>query len=293
MSFLFICLTFIYVFRWQNKKEAKTLVKGLLCYFLALLSKEWGMTLLILIPIALYVFKKQTSSDSIKAVIPFFGVFLFYFLLRVKFVGLGGGGVGSNELLNNPYLLATGLQKLATKIFVLGKYLYLLFIPVMLSADYSFNTIHYRSFADWDVWVSIIIHTAMVFAAIKLLKKRHFLSFALFFYLGNLLLVSNLIFNVGATMGERLIYHSSFGFVMIIASGLIWITGKISAESAKKVLAYAVLIPVIILCGFKTIERNSEWKNDHSLFIHDAKSSSRKLMMANGNAGKSFIEMSG
>ena len=93
------------------------------CYFLALLSKEWGITLVVMIPVALYVFKEQATEKVISAGLPFLGVAVVYMMLRVHFVGLGGG-VGSKELLNNPYLNATGAQKVATKMFVLGKYLY-------------------------------------------------------------------------------------------------------------------------------------------------------------------------
>ena len=67
------------------------------------------------------------------------------------------------------------------------------------------------------VWFSILFHLSAVGATIYLFMKRNILSFALAFYLLHLLLVSNLIMNLGATMGERLIYHSSFGFAIIIA----------------------------------------------------------------------------
>ena len=290
MSFLFICLTFIYVFRWQEKKERKLVWIAMACYFLALLSKEWGITMVVMIPVALYIFKEQTVEKVIYAALPFLAVAILYFALRVHFVGFGGA-VKSDEVLNNPYMFATKAQKIATKFFVLGKYLYLLFVPLVLSADYSYNTIHYRSFSDWDALLAIAIHVAMIVIAFSLLKKRHFLAFAILFYLGNLVLVSNFFFDVGATMGERLIYHSSFGFVLFIAWGLITISEKITAENMKKAFVFALLVPLIILCGFRTIERNADWRNDHTLFIHDAKVVPESVM-ANGNAGKSFIEMS-
>jgi hypothetical protein len=292
MSFLFICLTFIYIFRWQARQGKYTLIKALGCYFLALLSKEWGITLVFfgLIPLSLYLFRKQSGGSAITATMPFLAVAVFYLLLRIKFVGLGSGE-GDKELLNNYYLLASPIQKLATKLFVLSKYLFLLFLPVHLSADYSFNTIHYRSFSDWDVWLSLAIHITMVVAAVRLIRKQHWLAFAIVFYLAHLFMVSNLVFNIGASMGERLIYHSSLGFSLVLAWALLELTERISAENMKKALIFGTLVPVIALSGFKNIERNSEWKSDHTLFIHDAKVVPESVM-ANGNAGKSFIELS-
>jgi hypothetical protein len=52
---------------------------------------------------------------------------------------------------------------------------------------------------------------------IYLVRRRNVLGFAIAFYLVNLLLVCNLIFNIGGTMGERLIYHSSVGFAIATA----------------------------------------------------------------------------
>ncbi len=52
LSFLFIVLTFIYVFRHTETKNSKDLYLGLLFFFLALLSKEWGITLVALIPMS-------------------------------------------------------------------------------------------------------------------------------------------------------------------------------------------------------------------------------------------------
>src|SRR5258705_2501983 len=40
-------------------------------------------------------------------------------------------------------------------------------------------------------------------------------GFAVFFYLATLALVSNFVIDIGAFMGERLVYHGSLGFAVI------------------------------------------------------------------------------
>ncbi|MEW6467782.1 MAG: tetratricopeptide repeat protein [Bacteroidota bacterium] len=288
-SFLFICLTFIYAFRWREDNKTGSMLKAAACYFLALLSKEWGITLVALIPLAFVIFRKEGLGESIKKSIPFFAVAVVYMMLRIKFVGLGGGQ-GHDELLNNPYLLATKAEKWATQIFVLLKYLGLLIVPYPLSADYSYNTIHYRSFGSWDTWLSLAVYAGMAFMAWKFYKQRHPLAFAILLYLAFLSMVSNFILNIGASMGERLVYHSSLGFVMMLAIGLHAGLNKLGSENARRAVLYALLVPVIALFGWITVERNAQWKNDRTLFIHDAKVVNESVM-ANGNAGKSFIEI--
>ena len=289
MSLLFICLTFIYSFKYLEEKKTTTLIAGLLCYFLALLSKEYGVTLLALLPISFYVFKNYSLKESIKKTLPFLAVFTVYALIRIKSVG--AETIENKEILNNPYLWAEGSQKLATKIFVLAKYFWLCIFPHPLTADYSFNHIPYRSFADVEVWLSLVLHISLVIAGIILFKRKNLLAFAIFFYLFNLALVSNLFFDIGATMGERLIFHSSVGFC--IAAGFFILKGieKLKTIKQKQLVLGVLFVPVILLCGFKTIERNAAWKNDITLFTTDV-NVSKNSIIANGNAGARYIDMS-
>lgn len=290
LSFLFIILTFISVFRYRESSKKAELLLGLLFYFLALLSKEYAITLLVLIPMLLYIVLKETFAKAIFGAIPFVVVALFYLLIRYKIVG-AGASFENPDVLNNPYLYASKPEKLATKIDVLLRYLKLLFYPNPLSSDYSYNTIPFANFSSAGVWASIVIHVSLLVAAVVLFFKRNVLSFAITFYLLHLFLISNLIFNVGATMGERMVYHSSFGFAIAIAVLFSWIVQKIASEQTRKIVAVSLGCIVVIWCGAKTINRNAEWKNDQTLFIADAKTVPNSALV-NGNAGKAYIDLS-
>ena len=117
------------------------------------------------------------------------------------------------------------------------------------------------------------------------------IAFALAFYLIHLALVSNLLMDIGATMGERLIYHSSFGFAIIIAISLDWLLKKITDEKSRKTRGVLLIGTIVLLCGVKTIARNAEWKNDQTLFITDAQTVPNSALV-NGNAGKAFVDLS-
>lgn len=290
LSFLFIVLTFISVFKYREGKGNSHLAFGLLFYFLALLSKEYAVTLLVLIPMLLFIVLKDSFAKSILVTLPFVAVALLYIAIRYKIVG-AGAKFENPDVLNNPYIYANPTQKLATRIEVLLRYLKLLFYPTPLSSDYSYSTIPFVTFSSSAVWASIVIHVSMMVAAIVLFFKRNILSFAIVFYLLHLLLISNLIFNVGATMGERMVYHSSFGFAIAMAVLITWLLQKIASESARKTIAVSFGCVVVIWCGAKTIVRNAEWKNDQTLFIADAKTVPNSTL-ANGNAGKAYIDLS-
>ncbi|MGZ4034485.1 MAG: hypothetical protein ACXVP4_06435, partial [Bacteroidia bacterium] len=153
LSFLFIILTFTSVFSFRETKQKRFLIFGLLFYFLALLSKEYAITLLVLLPMLLYIIKSESTTESIIAVIGMLVVAGIYMAIRFSIVGKGATEENP-DVLNNPYMFATHSEKWATKIEVLDHYLRLLFYPQPLSSDYSYNTIPYKSFENPLVWLS-------------------------------------------------------------------------------------------------------------------------------------------
>lgn len=290
LSFLFIILTLTTVLLYQQSKQKKYILYGLLSYFLALLSKEYAITLLVLIPMMLYIVRNNTLRESFMATIPFLVVALLYLFIRFSIVGKGGN-IENPDVLNNPFKYATTPEKWATKIEVLNHYLRLLFYPHPLSSDYSYNTIPYVGFGNGWVWLSVAVHLSMITAAIVLFLKRHILSFALAFYLFHLFLVSNLFMDLGATMGERLIYHSSLGFSIILALFLYWLFSYIEQPLTKTIIGIVSGALILGWCTTVIIKRNAQWKNDNSLFIADAQTVPNSALV-NGNAGKAYIDIS-
>ncbi len=289
MSLLFICLTLISAYRYSETKKVKSLVMGLVWFFLALLSKEYAVTLLALIPLILYLRRGYNIPKSIIAVLPYLAVFLLYFYMRVSVIG-PKSDAADDEILNNPYLYATGAQELASKLAILLRYLQLLFFPSPLSSDYSYAQIPYSDFSSPLVWLSVAIYVGIIAAGIVLFRKRHILCFAIAFYLLNLLLISNLVFNIGAPMGERLIYHSSVGFVMVIAWLLYEGYRRTKDAQLAKAWLTSLMVIIIALSGYKTMARNIDWKNDHNLFLADVKTAPNSVV-TNANAGACYIGM--
>ena len=289
MSLIFICATFLYSFRYYDDKKTGTLIKALVCYLLALLSKEFAVTLIILLPLSFYLLRGESIAKSFSRFYLFFIPLAIYGLLRFS-AEAHAPEVITADIQNNPYLYATPVQKFASEVVVLLKYLKLLIMPHPLASDYSYRQIPYSDLSSALFWLSLVIYASMVGVMIWLFKKRHILCFALAFYLLNLSLVSNLIVTLGATMGERLIFHSSVGFVMIIAWLLVKAANRFSAGTMRIALPVVLVGIITLLSGYKTITRNSEWKNDRTLFLTDVKTVPNS-MLANGNAGSACIDL--
>lgn len=340
-SLIFVSLTFLYAFKFMETRKFSTLFWASFLFLLALLSKEYAVVLLGLVPLSFYVFLKV--DFDFKALIPptiafavvavlmvvlkykkisysimpfvyigigafafgktmkrkdlntlmiwFYASFLLYLGLRLNAVVLKPG-VPDNEILNNPYLLATGEERFCTKAYVLLKYFTLCWMPHPLSSDYSFNTILYRHFTSWDFWASLAINFSLLYFCVKLIIKRHVMGFALAVYIGFLLMIGNVLMDIGATMGERLLFHSTIGFAIAFAWLLLYGFEKLDAISfnVRRVGLFAILSVIVFLYGCKTWERNWDWKNDITLFLKDANTVPNSVLVL-GNAGARWIDL--
>lgn len=290
LSFLFIILTFIKFFQYQQGKQRRYLILSLFYFFLALLSKEYAITLVVLIPLLVYIKNNDDLKSILVKTVPFLVVAVIYLVIRFKVVGTGAE-MENPDVLNSPFKFAKPGEKWATKIEILDHYLKLLFYPSPLSSDYSYNTIPYTNFSDPKVWLSVFVHVLMIIGMIWFFLKRNIIAFALAFYLFHLFLVSNLLMDIGATMGERLIYHSSFGFCMLLGMLVAWTLQQIKHKTTANAIGAVLSVVVVIWCAKVTIARNAEWKNDTTLFISDAEKVPNSVLV-NGNAGKAYIDMS-
>jgi hypothetical protein len=381
MSLLFMCATFIFAFKYDdNKKDIKMFFAAMVCFFLAFLSKEYAITLVLLIPLAFHIFKGYSIPRSLAAIVPYMLVVTIYLAMRINVLAppwedapdtdatsqfilssfpklaaiaaiialflylrpakklvsdvkmftnqvllflpyLAIIGIyimirkqaippvtasAAKEVLNNPYLFAQGHEKLATEIATSLNYLKLLVFPHPLSADYSYATIPYKGFGHPLVWLSIIIHLSLIVLMFAFFPLRSgatesttragnnyvatgkgILCFAIVFYIIHLLLVCNIIFDIGATMGERLIYHSSVGFCIAFAYLLVKGFERIQEPVRLKAIG-GVMTIIVLLFSVKTIARNVAWKNDHTLFTTDIKTVPNSVLV-NANVAASYI----
>lgn len=251
----------------------------------------WFFPFLYAFVIFLGISKSMRENKFISLMSWFAFIMLFYLAMRLVAVKLKPG-VPDTEILNNPYLLANEEERFATKTYVLMKYLWLQLFPATLSSDYSYNTIEYRHFTSWDFLLSFVLHLGLLFSGIILTVKRHVLGFCIMVYILFALLIGNVLMDVGATMGERLIFHSNIGFCIAVAYFIIKGLDKISAITfnVKRVSLIAIVLIVGFLFGCKTWERNFDWKNDVTLFLKDVKTMPHSVLVL-GNAGARWVDL--
>ena len=291
LSLLFMVFTLHLSFLYIDTRKRMLLLWMAITYFIALLSKEYGATLLLITPLALWVwFRKLKVQDMILPMAVLGITFAVYYSIRSGVVlDIGSNSVQDSELLNNPYLLATDAQAAATKWFINLKYFMLLLYPAVMSNDYSYCVIPYQEYSNPAVILSILLILGSVAALVYTIRKRSWLAFPIAFALLHLFLVNNMFFNIGATMGERLVYHTSLGTCILLVYGAYFLFRNILKNKGEWIVL--LFVPVIVVYSAKTIARNPAWKNDYALTMTDVQHFPNSVML-NGNACNRLIEMS-
>ncbi|OFY14424.1 MAG: hypothetical protein A2X02_01325 [Bacteroidetes bacterium GWF2_29_10] len=290
ISLLLLFGALYYLFKHLESNQLKYKVISYSAFFFALLSKEYGVTFLFIMPLALWTFSNIDSKKILNNTIPFIVIFIFYMLIRLSVVGVNNNA--SNELLNNPFLYASFTEKYSTIMVCLMKYLNLLVIPYPLSYDYRFNEIPIVGLFDLKVILSIIIHVALLTVAIINLKKRNVIAFIVFFYLFSIFIASNMLVEIGALMGERFLYQPSVAYSILIGIVFYFIYNKTNiGVNLKNILTVLLIITIFIPFSIYTFARNADWKSDIDLYIRDVKAVPNSAP-ANNSAGSSLINLS-
>jgi Flp pilus assembly protein TadD len=171
-------------------------------------------------------------------------------------------------------------ERLATAIFIFGKYIQLLIFPNPLSWDYSINQIPPVGWTNIYTILTLVICFGLMIYAILKTKSRDVFAFSILYFFITMSITSNIFILIGATMAERFLFLPSLGFCI----ALIFIINKLLKidKSGKSKYNFNVLyiISGVILIAYliKTIDRSKAWKDNMSLYesgVIDAPNSAR------------------
>lgn len=291
MATIFMIVSMQLFFDYRQKQNRKILFAlSLFCFFLSLMSKESVLTYNAIIPLVFYFFKGKELKESIYKAFPFIAVTIVFLIMRFKITGLSASQ--NNDILNSPYLYASGVEAFATKVWVLLRYLWLLFFPYSLSYDYTYNQIPYVKIANVKFLMSLLINGGLIYYAFKTMKDRNIISFCILIYFIGISIASNFAFDIGAPMGERFLFHSSIGFSVFLSYSIFYFTEKINWNTLKlrRTIAGTFVALIAVLGIFKTVDRNFDWKNEDVLYIVDGKTSPNSAH-ATMNSAVSYVNL--
>lgn len=260
----FYLLTFLFFFKLGEAREPRwwtiqSLMAG--SFILALLSKEHGITLLVLAVLYENVVRDDRHETSLRTKISRYGVLWVvagaYLVFRASVLG-GVIPQSARPGLSRYEAVLTALQ-------LLGKYCAKLLWPAHLTLFYHFEKSSH--FSDPRVLAGL----AALFACFVVLgifwKRNRPAVFALLWFLLTLSPILNARWMLSNVFAERYLYLPSVGFCWLAGMGLAWLRRAALVRTAALRWAFAsALCVVAVLCSVRIVLQNPIWR-DQETFI--------------------------
>lgn len=240
LATLFILLCFISYTTLLHKQDLGSYLLTLLCYTLALLSKETSLMLPVLLLLYHYTFKKKIKVGAFVCIV---STACGYILLRLTLLRSSAFRVpGINEV----------FEKIPGFFAALTDYAANLALPFHLHLSLREKPF---CWSNPKVLVGMAILISLLMYALRMRNRNRLIFFCVaWFFVG--LLPASSIYPLGSYMAERWLYLPSIAFFLILAKGLCL------ACRAQKLKTPTTLFIVSLLFFYccLTIKQNTYWR---------------------------------
>jgi len=258
LGLLFGLATFYFILLYQEQKKKRYYLFSLGTFLIAIFCKENCLSFAVIIPLLLYFFSSLEIKKISFQAIPYLGLAVFYLLIRFLVMRTLTFSHPIQLMSNALMSTSSHADRMATSMLLMGKYIYMTVVPYPLCWDYSYNQIPVVSWGDGAVLLSVLGCAGLAVVVIAGFRKKSICSFSILFFFITLFLSSNLVVKIAWTFAERFLYVPSLGFCIIFP--------VLVMQAVNKKFFYGAMICLLIIYTGIVLPRNSEWKNNLSLF---------------------------
>lgn len=256
--FVLAALLFFVRFRQSGKAAyiSRNYYFALLCFPLAIMSKETGFVLAGLLPVLDVLLIQQSprfmtrALNVLKVAWPFLLIAAIYIIMRgtcLNFNNSFNFYAEPNEFSSNIFIRILTFFKAATQ------YSGFLFIPYELKVERLLPFAH--SIFEWDVVFGGLIILSMIIALFKYWKQKPWLSFGLAWFFIAIAPASNVLAPINAVLYEHFLYMPMIGIMLILVTAALPVVERFRAQ---KISACIFIFVLAILAGIN-IRRNLDW----------------------------------
>lgn len=229
----------------------------LLFFSFSMLSKSYGITL----PLILWAIELSSGLKKKKdlfAPLPVL-ILAFLFFILFKFIASGAGVISYEEIGAGTELLS---GKAAVALQIPFFYVQKLLIPTGLSPEYDLSfTKDLFSMRAISCLLALSVATVLSIVASK---RRPLFLFCLLWFILTLIPFLQ-IFPTGTLVADRYLFVPSMPFFYLAATALLQLVRKINKQPWKP-----AIIAISLIWGGLTINQNTIWKSDVTLWSHVA-----------------------
>ena len=257
LAAVFIFGAFLAFIHYYQRPRSALFYAFNLCFILGLLSKEIALVFFVLVFVWGRFFAQGKEEAPLRrAYFSVGAISCIYIILRFTLLRFRGNALGlllgSNEVFWIRFL---------TMLKSMWRYFVLLVFPNALYMERNFLWV--KNLAEPALWAGAAVIAFSVIFAKRAFSKKAFLSFAVFFFYLFLFPMLNII-PVNAMMSEHWLYLPIFGFALILASGAVALYKKPSR--IVRLGLTLILCANFIFYAYKTITRNSQWRDEETLY---------------------------
>ena len=256
---------------WRSFSGKNTwMALAVLSYSVGIFSKESGIVFLALIPLMMYFFTEKSLGEILGKTV-FFAIPSALFLLIRHQVLSGQKGKEATSPLDNFILASPNIaEQKASAFMMVARYFKTLFAPFDLVSEIGYSAAQPVGFGDWRALVGLAIVAGLAGLFFWGISKKNLLAFTAGWFLATFGLVSNIVFPIGTSYGERLLYVPSFAAALAVAFLLVKYL-KINELPARKTTLLTIAGAIVAVFGVSTFLRNPAWKDSITLYATDIK----------------------
>ena len=252
---------------------------SVLCFALALLSKENVITLLPVAGLSLWYYKKNIGN--FRLLIIFFllvlGTGLFYWISQGISAAAQKGAMHLDAtVLNNVFLWTKNSSKIIpTAIINIGRYLLLFIYPHPLIHLYGYNQIPLEGWNSYKVWCVTALLIYGCWYVFRNFKRKTPAVFGILYFAITYSVYSNFLVLVPDTMADRYLFIPSLGLVLIATDIFFYffrpVSENIFFNTASSKIAAGIFFVFVAGHFIRTFIANRDWENDYSLIYNRIK----------------------
>ncbi len=149
----------------------------------------------------------------------------------------------------------------------------MLFVPYPLAYYYGYNMIPMPGWDNLWVWVSVVVYLGLLVVAIRGLKKKNLVSFAILYYFISISMYANIVSPVPGIVADRYLLFPSVSYAILF----IWIlfavfrvpVNSLTVKRLKIAGIVGIVALIVIPYGYYAHIRNAQWKTKKTLYSAD------------------------
>ncbi|MEI6455922.1 MAG: tetratricopeptide repeat protein [bacterium] len=271
LAFLCGCGALWYLTDYAETRSFRFLFFALLLFFTGALCKGSIFFFILIFPFILHFHSGMPLRKSAPAFLLSLAVVVSAtFLPRIIIPGMTVAGTWAD----NPLFIDHNFWiRIGTSFMALLFYLKILVYPVHLVYYYGYDMIQIVSMLNLWVLFSMLLHAILLFYAIRKFREKHILSLAILWYLLAIVPFSNLFFPVRGIVSESFVFTASAGFCIAVVYVIFTLfrtdPRTLTIETDARIEILSLLIIITIPSTLMTISRNTNWKNQETLYKAD------------------------